>query len=423
MQSEHNFTKTYTIVIDPGHAGENLGADYQRTERERFVEKDLTLVTALAMKEELEKYDNVEVVLTRETDLEKDISLKNRVKVAKDKEADFLISLHYNMSVSHILYGAEVWVPSKGSLYNKGASLGTEFMKEFDEMSLFHRGIKTRLNDKGTDYYGILRNAVEMKVPAVLIEHCHLDNERDFDYYDSNEKLQEFGKRDATAVAKYLGLSSSNYGMDYRDYERTEFSIPEDTIMKPDLTEPETCHIRLESYDTETGEITIIIEASDSESAILYYTYSYDNGETYAPLMEWGDEGSVTVIFKVEKGTTPRILAKAYNGYDIFAESNLLELPIYEVEKETETSAEDTLLIEAIALDKMQQEQEVATGQRVHDQVLGLGILCCVLSLFLFTLILLRIRNQKRKRRKKKQLKKKNSVVNHRKSPKDTFMK
>lgn len=331
-----------------------------------------------------------------------------------------MISLHYNMSLSHMLYGAEVWVPSKGNLYNKGASLGTEFMKEFDEMELFHRGIKTRLNDKGTDYYGILRNAVEMKVPAILVEHCHLDNERDFTYYDSEEELQEFGRRDATAVAKYLGLSSSNYGMDYRNYERTEFSISEDTIMKPDLTAPETCHIRLESYDTQTGEITITIEASDSESAILYYTYSYDNGETYVPLTEWGDGGSVTVSFSVEEGTTPRILAKAYNGYDVFTESNLLELPIFEVEKET--LEEDTMLIEAIALEKMQQEQEMAIRQKTQNQILGLGILFLVVSLFLFTLVFVRINNRKRRRRKKKQLKKKNSVVNHRKSPKDEFM-
>jgi len=37
------------IMIDPGHGGTNLGANPTG-----YVEKDMTLVTALAMKEELE---------------------------------------------------------------------------------------------------------------------------------------------------------------------------------------------------------------------------------------------------------------------------------------------------------------------------------------------------------------------------------
>ena len=48
-----------TIVIDPGHGGENEG-----TLEGIVQEKKMTMVTAMAMYEELLKYDNVDVYLT-----------------------------------------------------------------------------------------------------------------------------------------------------------------------------------------------------------------------------------------------------------------------------------------------------------------------------------------------------------------------
>ena len=44
------------IVIDPGHGGENLGGQY-----EQYVEKELNPIVAQAMKEDLEKYEGIEV--------------------------------------------------------------------------------------------------------------------------------------------------------------------------------------------------------------------------------------------------------------------------------------------------------------------------------------------------------------------------
>ena len=63
------------IVIDPGHGGENLGTIDGETE-----EKTMTLVTALAMYEELLKYEDIQVFMTRTTDV--DLSLKERAEFA-----------------------------------------------------------------------------------------------------------------------------------------------------------------------------------------------------------------------------------------------------------------------------------------------------------------------------------------------------
>ena len=90
-----------TIVIDPGHGGENEG-----TLEGIVQEKKMTMVTAMAMYEELLKYDNVDVYLTHTEDV--NFSLADRAQFAAERNADFLFSIHYNASVDHDLFGSEV---------------------------------------------------------------------------------------------------------------------------------------------------------------------------------------------------------------------------------------------------------------------------------------------------------------------------
>lgn len=310
------------IVIDPGHGGENLGAEY-----DGYTEKELTLPMAKAMKEELEKYDDVIVYLTHETDV--DMSILERAEFAGEVDADFLFCLHFNASVNHNLYGAEVWVPSEGEYYAKGYSYAAILMEQFEEMGLYSRGIKTRLNEKGIDYYGILRycSSEKIGVPAVLIEHCHLDNEKDKGFYTrGEEQLKEFGRQDALAAAKYLGLTSSKTGADYSDYSYPTVEVPAKRVA-PDKTAPEVCRIEVTQINKETGEVTVSIEASDQDSYILYCSYSLDGGKTYSELLEWPrpawntseKEHSITVTVPFEQETEIRV--KAYNGFDVFKES------------------------------------------------------------------------------------------------------
>ncbi len=78
-------------------------------------------------------------------------------------------------------------------------------------MGLFNRGIKTRIGSNGnSDYYGIIRECSIRSIPAVIVEHCHVDNINDTPYIQSPEKLREFGVRDAQAVARYFGLVSKD---------------------------------------------------------------------------------------------------------------------------------------------------------------------------------------------------------------------
>lgn len=328
--SEHDIR----IVIDPGHGGENLGGEY-----EDYTEKEMTIIVANAMKEELEKYEGITVYLTRTGD--QDLTLEERCEYAKSVDADFLFCLHFNISEYHTLFGAECWVSAFGENYSKGYSFASVEMDMLQELGLYSRGIKTRLNSKGTDYYGIIRHATERDIPCVLIEHCHLDQENDKPFFDHDEKLKAFGRLDAAAVAKYFHLKSEELGVDYSDYQNIVVDVPSD-VAEPDRSEPDVCEIEVLEQNAENGEVTVQVTAADYDSGMLYYTYSYDNGENFSALQRWPNKSSDTFCFtlQVPPHIVPGIVVNGYNGYDLYSTSNLVVLPSMDYKTEAELAAE-----------------------------------------------------------------------------------
>lgn len=322
------------VVIDPGHGGDNEG-----TKENGFCEKEMTLTTALALYDRLSQYDGVTVYLTRTDDTKS--SLAQRAEFARSVDADFLFSIHYNASENHELFGSEVWVPLTAPYNAYGYQFGCTLLTRFQEKGLFIRGIKTRINDRGTDYYGILRESVALGVPAILIEHCHVDEVRDYPYCDSMEKQQEFGYEDAEAIARFLGLSSESLGIDYSGgpedpFLRDVYALDTNKVVTStlqDTTAPEICSIEKVSEDYDSLTAVIQVAAADYDSPLMYYAYSLDGGLTYSPRQSWPGSNTLTgayqdvfqVALDIPEGTMPSICVKAYNQFEITAESNVLE--------------------------------------------------------------------------------------------------
>lgn len=355
------------IVLDPGHGGM---ADDGRPEGgvyDGFVEKEMNLIVAQAMKEELEKYENVTVYLTRTGDQR--LSLEERVNFAKSLNADFLFCLHFNLSKDHnTLFGAECWVSAFGRYYSEGYTFADIEMEALEKLGLYSRGIKTRLNDKGTDYYGIIRLSVEQDLPCVLIEHCHMDHENDRPFCEGREQWEAFGRLDATSVAKYFHLRSDILGVDYSDYQTLQVPVPEG-VMRPDTTEPDVCMIEVTEQKMETGEITVELSATDYDSGMLYYDYSYDGGETFSTRLAWEDKTQDTITFTIQvpPHIIPQIVVRAYNGYDLFTESNLLSLPSMDYKTEEEIAAELAEQERIAAEEKAAKEAEEAEEERKRE--------------------------------------------------------
>lgn len=328
------------IVIDPGHGGKNEG-----TTENGFLEKSMTMITAQAMYEELLQYDDVQVYLTRTEDV--DMSLKERAQFAAEVNADFLFSIHYNASANHTLFGSEVWIPSMPPLNAYGYQFGYCQMLEMQDMGLYLRGIKTRLNDKGTDYYGIIREAATLSIPAVIIEHCHVDEARDVGFCDTEEDWITFGKANARAVAKYFELSSQILQTDYSKsviLPKVDPAIMVESTGR-DETPPDVCLIEPITIDYNIGTVTIELTATDYDSPMLYYDYSLDGGETFSPREIWPEvnvlEGThkdtFRIILEIPSGQTPEIVVRAYNLADLYTESNHLPF-VKEFMAETENA-------------------------------------------------------------------------------------
>ena len=101
-----------TVVIDPGHGGDDTGT----TGPNGVLEKDVTLQVATRLRRAIESRLGLRVVMTRDGD--RMIRLDERAAIANNNKADLFISLHANASLSPAPSGAEVYYLS---LYDDAA--------------------------------------------------------------------------------------------------------------------------------------------------------------------------------------------------------------------------------------------------------------------------------------------------------------
>jgi N-acetylmuramoyl-L-alanine amidase len=92
-----------TVVIDPGHGGEELGTQGVNG----TLEKEITLSVARRLRTLIESRLGLKVFLTREDD--RTISLDDRSAFANNHRADVFLSIHANSAVRPAMKGAEVY--------------------------------------------------------------------------------------------------------------------------------------------------------------------------------------------------------------------------------------------------------------------------------------------------------------------------
>ncbi len=223
-------SNTVVIALDPGHVGVSGGAQGVNGAREEVC----TWKIAKACGDALSAYANAKVVYTVKQGETLPIpsgsnELRERVNSAVKQGADVLVSIHLNSSNGYA-YGAEVYVPRGDADYNYnthtvGKDLGQKILTELEKLGLYDRGVKIRSWDEycypdgsGGDYYGIIRNAREENLPAIIIEHAFIDNWSDYSkFLNSDAKLAALGQADARGIVNSLGLAMAE-GSVYRLY-------------------------------------------------------------------------------------------------------------------------------------------------------------------------------------------------------------
>lgn len=306
------------VVIDPGHGGTNMGARHNGV-----IEKEATMKVAIAMKEELEKYEGVVVYLTRNGD--DSMELLERAEFARDVKADIVLSLHFNMSEAHDLHGSEMWISSTGGLKQEAEKFATIEQMLLKEYGIEKRGCFTRLNDLGTDYYGIIRESGNFQIPAVIVEHCYLDRPEEYAFYDTDAALDRLGRIDATAVAMAYRLSSEELGIDYSRHYVSNTKLP-DNLLKEDITAPETVNLQIVDFNENNNQMKLHLSVSEAESTMTYYQYSFNGGKTFSDKIPFYTEKEIDFSTSAYPTANSGFMVRAYNAYGLYTDSEIYDL-------------------------------------------------------------------------------------------------
>ncbi len=141
--------KDYVVVIDPGHGGDDPGALGRRGTRE----KKVVLAIAERLQWILNLRPGVAAQLTRKGNYY--VSLRNRIRIAAEHQADVFISVHADSARRRSAHGASVYI-----LSSKGASseIGRELAKRENASDLIG-GVKL-----GRQEHSVRETMLDMEV-------------------------------------------------------------------------------------------------------------------------------------------------------------------------------------------------------------------------------------------------------------------
>lgn len=179
------------VFIGVGHGGADPGAS------KYIVEKNANLNMALACRDYLEA-NGVTVKMSRTKDENDPVA--DEVKECNAFAPDLAIDVHNNAGGGD---GFEVLVSIAGGV---SKTLGANIEAEVKKLGQNSRGIKTRKNSSGSDYYAFIRST---KCPAVICEGVFVDNAEDVKIADTVEEQKKFGEAYARGILKTLGITET----------------------------------------------------------------------------------------------------------------------------------------------------------------------------------------------------------------------
>ena len=178
------------VFIGVGHGGADNG-----TVANGLREDDLNRAISLACRDELARH-GVTVGISRTTD-ETD-PLTDEVKECNAFNPDYAGEIHNNAGGGD---GVEIFHHFGGG---KGKTLAQNILDEIIAIGQNSRGLKTKRNSSGKDYYGWIRNT---KAPACLVECAFVDNKKDIAIVDTAAEQKKMGVAIAKGILKTLGIA------------------------------------------------------------------------------------------------------------------------------------------------------------------------------------------------------------------------
>jgi N-acetylmuramoyl-L-alanine amidase len=153
--------KTLVIAVDPGHGGKDPGATGYAGTRE----KDVVLQISKRLVRLINAEKGMRAVMTRDSD--KYLTLRGRIKKAREKKADIFISIHADAVNDRRVRGSSVYVLSKNGASSEAARFLAQRQNESDVIG----GVK--LEGKGKDVQKVL---VDLSQAATIDASMKLAN-------------------------------------------------------------------------------------------------------------------------------------------------------------------------------------------------------------------------------------------------------
>jgi N-acetylmuramoyl-L-alanine amidase len=215
------------VVIDPGHGGKDPGC----VGKKGLKEKDVVLQVSLFLKKLLSARQDLDVILTRETDIS--MPPEDRPVIANQKQADIFISIHANALPNKKFSGVETFYlnfsrdPKVNEIAARENATSTKNIGEMTEiikkivrnskiveskelakriqehlvkrLSQKYSGIKS-LGVKGGPFWVLIGG----EMPSILVEISYLSNARDETRLKSPQYLQEVARGIYDGIVEYM---------------------------------------------------------------------------------------------------------------------------------------------------------------------------------------------------------------------------
>lgn len=192
-KEEKPMSKPFKVCLDAGHYGNyNAGAVKGYYESVRMWK-----LTELLAKELTDR--GITVIKTRSNQAT-DLALTSRGRKAKG--CDLFLSMHSNAAGAESVDYPVAYVPLNGT----GTAIGQKLADIVaDVMGTVQKGrTATRKGSGGADYYGVIRGAVAVGVPGVILEHSFHTNPKAAAWLMSDANLSRLAQAEADCIAAWL---------------------------------------------------------------------------------------------------------------------------------------------------------------------------------------------------------------------------
>jgi N-acetylmuramoyl-L-alanine amidase len=265
--------KPFTVIIDAGHGGEDAGALAPNGVKESII----TLELAKKIKE-LNNNNNLNIVLTRSSDISK--SLQERVALAKAQKADAYISIHINAAPPQVeKSGFDIYIsrpesPFKQSSRVLASMISREIAQTYPVDSLLRQSVEKHI---------YVLDAPDISYPAILVHCGYLTNNKDLDFISRNSNQDKIARDILTAIEQFAaakeqaGISSNGNDLNIlpvpgnSNAVLTNNDIRKEKIVKANTDshiKKDTLPPHIKSVDLTTDDKVIIIYKNDKAEKI-----------------------------------------------------------------------------------------------------------------------------------------------------------